>query len=73
VAPNRTATLNLKASTVRFYTDNLENHVFPLLGPRPITEVSRKDCGELIATVRAKGLKVATVRGIARTVSAVAR
>jgi integrase len=67
----RTAALNLKASTVRFYTDNLENHVFPQFGPRPITEVSRKDCRELIATVRAKGLKLATVRGIARTVSAV--
>jgi len=67
----RTATLNLKASTVRYYTDNLENHIFPSLGTRPVTEVSRKDCRELIATTREKGLKIITVRGIARTLSAV--
>lgn len=66
----RTAALNLKASTVRFYTDNLENHVFGTLGTRPIGSISRKDVRELIAATREKGLKINTVRGISRTVSA---
>jgi len=66
-----TVALNLKSSTVRYYTDNLENHILPILGSRAINSVSRRDCRELIATVRAKGLKIATVRGIARTLSAV--
>jgi hypothetical protein len=33
--------------------------------------VSRKDCRELIAVTAEKKLKITTVRGIARTVSAV--
>ena len=65
------AELNLKASTVRFYKDHLENHVFPLLGKRPITALTRKDCRELIAQARAGGLKIETVRGIVRTLSTV--
>jgi integrase len=66
----RTA-LHLKASTVRFYTDNLENHVFPTLGSRPIDAVSRKDCRLLITAIREKGLSITTVRGVARTLSTV--
>ncbi|MEN3336618.1 MAG: hypothetical protein V7647_294 [Acidobacteriota bacterium] len=65
----RSVTATLKASTVRFYTDNLRRHVRPLLGERPITSIARADCRELIAASRAKGLKVNTVRGIARTLS----
>ena len=42
------ADLNLKASTVSFYADNLESHVFPAFGQRPITEVSRKDCRDTL-------------------------
>jgi hypothetical protein len=64
----RTVTTNLKAST---YTDCLENHVFPILGARPIAAVGRKDCRELITTVREKGLKIVAVRGVTRTLSAV--
>ncbi len=60
----------LKASTIRFYTDNLARHVRPLLGVRPLASITRADCRELIATTRGKGLKVNTVRGIARTLSA---
>ena len=55
---------------MRFYTANLTRHVRPLLGARPVTSLTRADCRELIATSRAKGLKVNTVRGIARTLSA---
>ena len=58
---------NLKASTVRFYRENLERYVFPIIGSRPIRVVSRADCREVIATARAKGLKLNTVKGIART------
>jgi hypothetical protein len=58
-------------STVRFYTDHLENHIFPLLGKRPIGEVLRKDCRDLVTTARAKGLKIESVRGIVRTLSTV--
>ena len=65
------ADLNLKVSTVRFYRDHLENHVFPVMGSRPIDSVTRKDCRELVTTVRKKGLKISTVRGIVRTLSTV--
>jgi integrase len=65
------AELNLKASTVRFYRDHLENHVFPLLGHQPLASVSRKDCRQLVASTREKGLKIQTVRGIVRTLSVV--
>ena len=65
------ADLNLKASTVSFYADNLENHVFPTLGQRPIADVSRKDCRNLVTTVRKKGLRISTVRGIVRSLSTV--
>jgi integrase len=60
---------NLKASTIKFYGDNLERHVLPLLGSRPLTAVSRVDARELITTSRRKGLKLNTVKGIARTLS----
>jgi integrase len=62
---------NLKASTIQFYEDNLERHVLPLLGSRPLTAVSRLDARELIAVSRRKGLKLNTVKGIARTLSTV--
>ena len=51
----KTAALNLKASTVYFYTDNLENHVFGAIGTRPISDVSRKDCRELITAFVERG------------------
>jgi hypothetical protein len=68
----RSTPATLKASTVRFYTDNLIRHVRPLLGARPVTSLTRADSRELIAGSRAKGqgLKMNTVRGIARTLSA---
>jgi integrase len=62
---------NLKASTIRFYGDNLDRYVLPLLGHRPLTAVSRADARELIISCRKKGLRLNTVKGIARTLSAV--
>lgn len=38
---------NLKASTVRFYSDNLERHIVPLIGRRAIGSIARADCREL--------------------------
>lgn len=61
---------NLKASTVAFYSANLDRYVLPLLGGRRLADVSRADCRELIAVSRSKGLKLNTVKGIARTLSA---
>lgn len=66
-----TAALNLKASTLRFYRDNLENHILPRLGEKPVTAVTRRDCRELVAAARSTGLKIETVRGILRTLSTV--
>jgi integrase len=60
---------NLKASTVRFYRENLDRHVLPLLGDRPLASVTRADGRELIAACRQKGLRLNTVKGIARTLS----
>jgi integrase len=62
---------NLKASTIRFYGSNLERYVLPMLGQRALTAVTRADARELIIASRKKGLKLNTVKGIARTLSAV--
>jgi len=62
---------NLKASTVRFYRDNLRRHVLPLLGARRLAAVSRSDARDLIASLRKKGLKLNPIKGIARTLSTV--
>ena len=60
---------NLKASTVTFYGENLKRHVLPLLGDRPLASITRADGRELIAVCRQKGLRLNTVKGIARTLS----
>jgi hypothetical protein len=61
----------LKASTVTFYEGALKQHIVPALGSRLVASLNREDCRSLIATCRGKGLKVATVRGIARTLSTI--
>lgn len=61
----------LKASTVAFYDGALQQHIVPALGTRSVASLNREDCRSLIATCRAKGLKVSTVRGIARTLSTI--
>jgi integrase len=60
-----------KASTHRFYTFNLNLHIFPVLGTRPVSSLKRADCRDLMTTCRAKGLKPASMRGVNRTLSAV--
>jgi len=60
---------NLKASTVTFYRENLKRYVLPLLGDRLLSSITRADGRELIAVCRQKGLRLSTVKGIARTLS----
>ena len=67
----RTVNGRLKASTIGFYEDNLNHHVLPLLGSRPIDSIKRGDCISLITALRSKGLKIPTIRGVVRTLSTV--
>jgi integrase len=60
-----------KASTQRFYAFNLALHINPSLGARPVAKVSRADCRDLIASCRQKGLKLSSLKGVQRTLSAV--
>jgi hypothetical protein len=62
---------NLKGSTLYFYSTHLEQHIYPVLGPRRVVDVRRADCRELVTECRAKGLKVSTVRGVVRTLSTI--
>lgn len=61
----------LKPSTVRFYTDNLENHIYPAIGSVPLASVSRRTVKDLLAAVSKKDIGRTTVTGIVRTLSTV--
>jgi len=65
----KTAAGNLKASTITFYRMHLDSHILPALGDRQVSSLKRKDCRELVATCRAKGLARGSVRGMIRTLS----
>jgi integrase len=67
----QTAEATLKSSTVRFYRDNLENHIYPTLGTHPINQVARAQVKLLLTTLTLKGLKPKTVTGVLRTLSTV--
>ena len=60
-----------KASTHRFYTFNLTLHIIPVIGSQPIGSITRADCRQVLAVCRKKGLKVASLQGVQRTLSAV--
>jgi len=66
-----TAAKSLKASTLTFYRGHLDQHVFPALGSRPVGSLTRQDCRALVASCRAKDLRVTTVRGIVRALSTI--
>lgn len=61
----------MKASTIAFYEENLARHIWPFLGARPVSSLRRAYCRDLMTACRTKGLKVSTVRGIARTLSTI--
>ena len=60
-----------KATTHRFYTFNLKHHILPVVGTRTVSTLRRRDCRDVLAACRAKGLKRASLRGVNRTLSAV--
>ena len=60
-----------KASTHRFYSFNLGLHIVPKLTSHPIGSITRADCRKILAEARTKGLKVASLQGVQRTLSAV--
>src|SRR5215469_5703847 len=62
---------NRKASTHRFYNFNLELHVIPSIGAVTVGAITRADCRKLLADCRKKGLKVTSIQGVQRTLSAV--
>lgn len=65
----KTAAGNLKACTVTFYQMHLDSHILPAIGDRLVSSLKRRDCRELVATCRAKGLALGSVRGMIRTLS----
>jgi integrase len=60
-----------KFSTARVYRTNLNRHILPVLGDRPVATISRMDCRTLIAECRRKGLSRKSIQNIGRTVSSV--
>ena len=62
---------SLKASALAYYEAKLTRYIVPLLGSRQVASLRCADCRDLVARMRAKGLKVRTIRGIARTLSTI--
>jgi integrase len=60
-----------KASTHRFYDFNLTLHIIPTLKGRTVGSIKRADCRKVLTAGRAKGLKVASLQGVQRTLSGV--
>ena len=65
----QSAATSLKKSTVRFYANNLENHIYPALGTHPINQVTRAEVKRLLVAMSLKALKPRTVTGVLRTLS----
>ncbi len=65
------AAASLKSSTVRFYRDNLENHIYPAIGTHEIGKVTRAEVKRVLVAVSMKGLKPKTITGVVRTLSTV--
>lgn len=61
----------IKASTLRGYNANLDQHVLPALGEKPLAAITRADCKALIAACRGKALSSKTLKNIVRTLSAI--
>ena len=63
--------LHRKASTHRFYGFNLKLHIIPTLKSQPIGSIARADCRKVLAECRKKKLRVGSLQGVQRTLSAV--
>jgi integrase len=60
-----------KFSTARIYEANLRLHVYPVIGTKPVPDISRIDCRTLITACREKKLSAKSIANISRTVSSV--
>jgi integrase len=54
----------IKESTYEEYERVLKLHVYPSLGSRPISKITRRDMKELITALRKKGLSRSSVRNV---------
>jgi integrase len=60
-----------KFSTARIYEANLQRHIYPVLGDKPLADISRADCRTLITACKDKKLSTKSIGNISRTVSSV--
>jgi len=67
----QTMTGSLKASTISFYRSNCTDYIWPLLGTRGVSSLKRRDCRDVIKSLRAKGLRRRTIKGIMATLSTI--
>lgn len=65
------ASTHLKPSTMKFYRDNLAQHIRPLLGTTVLSTIGRHDVKRLIAALQGKALSSRTVTGVVRTLSTI--
>src|SRR5688572_9540139 len=54
----------IKESTYEEYERVLKLHVYPTLGSRPVSKITRRDMKEFIAALRKKGLSRSSVRNV---------
>lgn len=60
-----------KFSTARVYESNLTRHIFPVLGAKALSSVTRGDCRALVAVCREKGLSRKSIENVGRTLSSI--
>jgi integrase len=60
-----------KFSPVRIYAVHLRRHVFPVLGPQPLSTLDRPACRTLISACRQAGLSPKSPENICRMVSSI--
>ena len=65
------ASAPLKASTLRFYGDNLTNHLYPAVGDVALDAFRRSHVKDLLVLLRQKRLSAKTITGIVRTLSTI--
>lgn len=61
----------IKASTLRSYESNLDTHILPALGDKPLTGLTRDACKAFVTILRQKGLAPKTRMNIVRCLSTI--
>jgi integrase len=64
-------TAGIKASTRRFYRENLARYIYPVLGKVDVSRLKREHTKRLLVALHAKKLAAKTITGIVRTFSTV--